>query len=52
MGSVNLNRVNLVTILRFSETSVLDPFSMRGRDVLALLEELTTSASIVIRDLS
>ena len=50
MGSVNLNRVNLGIILRFSETSVLDPFSMSGPAVLALLEELTSTASIVTRD--
>ena len=31
MGSVNLNRVNLGSILRFSEGPVLDPFSMSGR---------------------
>jgi hypothetical protein len=50
MGSVNLNRVNLGIILRFSETSVLDPFSMGGPAVLALLDELTSTASIVTRD--
>jgi hypothetical protein len=36
MGSVNLNRVNVGIILRFSESSVLDPFSMSGQALLAL----------------
>ena len=50
MGSVNLNRVNLSIILRFSESPVLDPFSMSGQASLALLEELTSTAAIVSRD--
>lgn len=50
MGSVNLNRVNLGTILRFSESPVLDPFSMSGPATLALLEELMSTAAIVSRD--
>jgi hypothetical protein len=50
MGSVNLNRVNQGTILRFSASPVLDPFSMNGPAVLALLEELTSTAAIVNRD--
>ena len=31
MGNVRLNRVNLGTVLRFSETAVLDPFAMSGK---------------------
>jgi hypothetical protein len=50
MGSVNLNRVNQGTILRFSESPVLDPFAMNGRAVRALLEELSSTAAIVNRD--
>ena len=50
MGSVNLNRVNVGTILRFSESPVLDPFSMSGQATLALLEEPTSTAAIVSRD--
>lgn len=50
MGNVSLSRVNLGTILRFSETPVLDPFSLSGKTALALLEELATSAAIVSRD--
>ena len=37
MGSVNLNRVNLGILLRFSERAVLDPFAMSGTAILALL---------------
>ena len=50
MGNVNLNRVNLGSILRFSENAVLDPFSMSGQSAFALLEELTATAAIVSRD--
>jgi hypothetical protein len=50
MGTVNLNRVNLSIILRFSESPILDPFSMSGDACLALLEELTSTAAIVSRD--
>ena len=47
MGSVDLNKVNLSSILRYSEKAELDPFSMSGRSALALLEELASSAAIV-----
>lgn len=47
MGNVNLGRVNLGSILRFSERPVLDPFSMSGESALALLGELTSTAATV-----
>ena len=47
MGSVDLGKVNLSNILRYSEKPVLDPFSMTGRAALALLGELIASAAIV-----
>jgi len=50
MGSVNLNRVNQGSILRFSESAVLDPFTMSAQAVLDLLEELTSTGAIVSRD--
>ena len=50
MGRVNLNRINQGSILRFSESPVLDPFSMSGETALALLDELTRSAAIVSGD--
>lgn len=51
MGNVDLKRVNLSTILRFSEQPVLDPFAMTGAGALALLEELASTAAIVSREL-
>lgn len=50
MGSVDLKRVNLSTILRFSERPILAPFSMSGQAALALLEELAETAAIVSHD--
>jgi hypothetical protein len=50
MGSVDLKRVNLSTILRYSERPVLAPYSMSGRAALALLEELVETAAIVSHD--
>ena len=50
MGSVSLQRVNVSTILRYSERSVLDPFSMSGHAAMALLEELAQTAAIVNTD--
>ena len=44
MGSIDLGKINRSSILRFSENSTLDPFSMTGRAALALLEELTATA--------
>lgn len=50
MGSVDLKRINLSTILRYSDRAVLDPFTMTGTGALALLEELASSQAIVTRD--
>ena len=50
MGSVDLNRVNQSTILRFSEKPALDPFTMTGEGAMALLSELISTAAIVSRD--
>lgn len=50
MGCIDLKKVNLSTILRFSERPVLDPFTMSGTGALALLEELAHTAAIVTRD--
>lgn len=40
----------MVRNVRFSETPVLDPFSMSGQALLALLDELTSTGAIVSRD--
>jgi hypothetical protein len=50
MGAVNLNRVNLGTILRFSESPAFDPFGMSGKAALSLLGELLATAAIVSCD--
>jgi hypothetical protein len=50
MGTVNLNRLNVGSILRFSEGPALDPFTMSGKSALALLEELASTAAIVSRE--
>lgn len=50
MGSVDLGRVNVGTILRYSEKATLDPYAMTGRAALALLVELTSSGAIVSHD--
>ena len=50
MGRVNLNRINQGTILRFSESTILDPFALSGPTALALLDELTSTAAIVSGD--
>ena len=51
MGSVDFKRINVSTILRFSEKAVLDPYSMTGSSALALLDELASTAAISSQDL-
>ena len=47
---MHLDRVDLGTILRFSESPVFDPFGMSGKAALALLGELQATAATVSRD--
>ena len=49
MGQVNLSKINTSTILKYSETVDLDPYTMSGKVTLALLEELIMTASIIGR---
>ena len=49
MGQVNLSKVNPSTLLKYSETTTLDPYSMSGLASMALLEELIATAQIVGR---
>ncbi len=49
MGQVNLAKVNPSTLLKYSETTTLDPYAMSGRASLALLEELIATAQIIGR---
>ncbi len=47
MGRVDLDKLNIGVILKYSEKPRLDPFAVSGRVALALLEELMSTASIV-----
>ena len=49
MGSVNLAKVNPAILLRYAETSTLNPYAMSGRTCLALLEELFETAQVIGR---
>ncbi len=49
MGCVDLAKVNVSTVLKYSERAQLDPFSTPGKVALALLEELIDTAAIVGR---
>jgi len=46
MGQVNMARLNPALLLKYSATSVLDPYSMSGAVSLAMFEELVATASI------
>ena len=47
MGHVDLDKLNVGVILKYSETPQLDPFAIPGRVALALLDELMSTASIM-----
>jgi hypothetical protein len=47
MGHVDLEKLNVGVILKYSETPQLDPFAIPGRVALALLDELMSTASIM-----
>jgi hypothetical protein len=49
MGCVDLAKVNVSLVLKYSEQPKLDPFSISGRVALSLLEELIDTAAIVGR---
>ncbi|MCV2352648.1 BLUF domain-containing protein [Paucibacter sp. B2R-40] len=46
MGQVNLHRLNPGLVLKYSATSLLDPYSMSGRAMLSLFRELVSSGAI------
>jgi len=50
MGRVDLNRVNIGTIMRYSAHNTLDPFSLSGETALALLLELATTTTVLSRN--
>lgn len=47
MGRVDVDKLNVGVILRYSERTTLDPYRISGKVAMALLEELMNSASIV-----
>jgi hypothetical protein len=47
MGQVNLARLNPALLLKYSETSTLDPYAVSGRASMALFDELVATASVV-----
>lgn len=49
MGQVNLSKLNLSIVLKYSERPEFDPYGVSGRVSLALLEELMATASIIGR---
>jgi hypothetical protein len=50
MGMVDLKRIHLGTILRYSERAVLEPFAMSGKAALSMIQELVASGAIAPRD--
>jgi len=49
IGQVNLSKLNISTVLKYSEQPELDPYSVSGEVSQALLEELMLTASIIGR---
>ena len=47
MGQVNMARLNPALMLKYSETSTLDPYSVSGKVSMALFEELVATASVM-----
>jgi hypothetical protein len=46
MGQVNMNRINPALLLKYSESAVLDPYTVSGKASLALFNELVATASV------
>ena len=49
MGQVNIAKVNMALLLKYSERPVLDPFTISGQATMALLNELVATAQIASR---
>ena len=49
MGQVNMNRLNPSLLLKYSDTAVLDPYSVSGKASLALFNELVATASVGVQ---
>jgi hypothetical protein len=46
MGRVDVARLNPGLMLKYSETTALDPYAMSGRASMALFEDLVATASV------
>ncbi|MCH8621127.1 BLUF domain-containing protein [Undibacterium sp. TS12] len=49
MGQANMSKINPSILLKYSPLPVLDPHGMPGKTLLALIDELMATASIVGR---
>ena len=47
MGQVNLSRLNPALLLKYSETAVLDPYTVSGKASMALFNDLVATASVM-----
>ena len=47
MGQVNLHRLNPALMLKYGESTRLDPYAMSGRTLMKLFEELVSTGAIV-----
>jgi hypothetical protein len=46
MGVIDLSRLNPALLMKYSETAMLDPYSLSGRVSMALFDELIATASV------
>ncbi|MGB7184872.1 MAG: BLUF domain-containing protein [Burkholderiaceae bacterium] len=49
MGRVNLDKVNPALLLKYSARKGFDPYAASGKNCLALLNELLSSAAVISR---
>ena len=47
MGQVHMNMLNPALLLKYSESAVLDPYTVSGRASMALFDELVATASVM-----
>ena len=47
MGQINMARLNPALILKYSETSQLDPWSISGHATAAMFDEMIATAAIM-----
>ncbi len=47
MGQANLSRLNPAVVIKYSETSELDPYSVSGKVSMALFHEMVASAAVL-----